>query len=244
VAGEALISEVTSELWASYAAGQGFEGDMARLTQVCGESVTRHCGIEHYRKRVSATSLRPTVVSDCHRSSVTQIVEHSYVQPCSRPCSLPCLHQRIASHVECALCQSRSHAQSPSLLCTTCILHLQFAAALATTLEVCREAGAAAAAAAAAAAGGAPGSLSLPGSPTLSSLSLTQSPPEALSLELLRKESLAGLPFAAAAKVRGAVRRQHVCQGLASLSFQARLQALQVPFSLRAEASCSLVTGG
>jgi hypothetical protein len=34
VAGEALMSEVTSELWASYAAGQGFEGDMARLTQV------------------------------------------------------------------------------------------------------------------------------------------------------------------------------------------------------------------
>jgi hypothetical protein len=74
----------------------------------------------------------------------------------------------------------------------------QFAAALATTLEVCREAGAVAAAAAA---GGGPSSV--PGSPvlSLSPLSLS-SPPEALSVELLRKESLAGLPFAAAAKVQ------------------------------------------
>lgn len=34
VIGEALVAEVTAELWASYAAGAGFEGDMARLTQV------------------------------------------------------------------------------------------------------------------------------------------------------------------------------------------------------------------
>ncbi len=43
VAGESLISEVAAELWASYAAGQGFEGDMARLTQVMGPWASRAC---------------------------------------------------------------------------------------------------------------------------------------------------------------------------------------------------------
>ncbi len=39
VAGQALVSELTSELWASHAEGQAFEGDMARLAQVSAGGV-------------------------------------------------------------------------------------------------------------------------------------------------------------------------------------------------------------
>ena len=34
VAGAAVMSELVSELWASFEGGQSFEGDMARLTEV------------------------------------------------------------------------------------------------------------------------------------------------------------------------------------------------------------------
>jgi hypothetical protein len=34
VSGEAVVSELTAELWASHAEGSTFEGDMARLAQV------------------------------------------------------------------------------------------------------------------------------------------------------------------------------------------------------------------
>lgn len=57
VAGDATVAELTAELWASWAEGQSFEGDMARLAQVRAGQSSRH--LNEYRLSENVCILYP-----------------------------------------------------------------------------------------------------------------------------------------------------------------------------------------